>query len=371
MAKTIQQISETSWSVTEDVGPITTTYMVYDDDPNIDKYAHDFSRLSESDIDSIKESLNVRSGSQGDKGGLQYTFEGGASFPSTGAFSYQYSDDYYAIVISPTDNDGNSLANYFTSILGSVSAKVYITSNTNGVATVDVWDITSINTYSTDFSLDGTLIGGATNFTIGGNYSINIVFSGLDGLGGRGDLLVGGGGLHILTQPIATWLYLAQGFQTNYGTTSLSNGVNTMMLSLFYPATTFTITELSINVTTASTSAMNLKILVYSDDGYGYPRRKLIESSSLSLITTGAKIFTTSYTFTAGTKYWMGVIVDVSAGANVMQIGGSVLLTRMFNYTIAQTGMYIPFYSYNTCPELNRTPFTAGNMQSVAVYFRT
>ena len=180
-----------------------------------------------------------------------------------------------------------------------------------------------------------------------------------------------GGGLHILTQPIATWLYLAQGYQTNYSTTGLSNGVNTMMLSLFYPATTFTITELSINVTTASTSAMNLKILVYSDDGYGYPRVKLIESSSLSLTTTGAKIFLTSYTFTAGTKYWMGVIVDVNAGASVMQISSSVLLTRMFNYTIAQTGMYIPFYSYNTCPALNTIAFTAGNMQSVAVYFRT
>lgn len=187
---------------------------------------------------------------------------------------------------------------------------------------------------------------------------------------GSGNLIVGGGGLHILTQPIATWLYLAQGFQTNYGTTSLSNGVNTMQLSLFYPATTFTITELSINVTTASSSAMNLKILVYSDDGYGYPRVKLIESSSLSLTTTGAKIFTTSYTFTAGTKYWMGVIVDVSAGAFVMQLGGSVLLTRMFNYTISQTGMYI-YSPYANTPALNTSPATSGNMQSCAVYFRT
>jgi uridylate kinase len=37
--------------------------MVYDDDPNIDKYAHDFSRLSVSDIDSIKEALGITSGS--------------------------------------------------------------------------------------------------------------------------------------------------------------------------------------------------------------------------------------------------------------------------------------------------------------------
>jgi len=124
------------------------------------------------------------SGSQGDKGGLQYTFEGGFTFPSPGGFTYQYNDDYYAINISPTDNDGNSLANYFNSILGSVSAKVYITSNTNGVATVDVWDITVISTYYSDFSLSGFLIGNSTNFTIGDSYSINIVFAGSNGTSG-------------------------------------------------------------------------------------------------------------------------------------------------------------------------------------------
>ena len=68
MAKIIQQISATSWSVTEDLGPITTAYMVYDDDPNINKYVHDFGRLSVSDTDSIKESLNIRNGLQGPAG---------------------------------------------------------------------------------------------------------------------------------------------------------------------------------------------------------------------------------------------------------------------------------------------------------------
>lgn len=186
MAKIIERISATSWSVIEDLGPITTAYMVYDDDPNINKYVHDFGRLSVSDTDSIKESLNITSGSQGDKGGLQYTYNRGASFPSAGGFSYQYNDgDYYSIVISPTDNDGNSLVNYFTSILGSVSAKVYITSNINGVAAVDVWNIDSINVYQIDyFSLGGSLIGNSPTLTIGSNHSINIVFAGLNGSSG-------------------------------------------------------------------------------------------------------------------------------------------------------------------------------------------
>jgi hypothetical protein len=68
MAKIIEQISPTSWSVTEDIGPATTKYMVYDDDPNINKYVHDFGRLSVSDTDSIKESLDIRNGLQGPAG---------------------------------------------------------------------------------------------------------------------------------------------------------------------------------------------------------------------------------------------------------------------------------------------------------------
>lgn len=179
----------------------------------------------------------------------------------------------------------------------------------------------------------------------------------------------GGGGLHMLTQPISTWLYVAQAYDTNFGTTSLANGVNYMMLSLFYPATTFTISELSINVTVVASSASNAKILVYSDDGFGYPRVKLIESSPLSLTTLGARTYSISYTFTAGTKYWMGVITDTSAGANVVALGVNVLYTRHFNYAIPQTGMYIAA-SFASPPALNTISATSGNMQSAAVYLK-
>ena len=185
---------------------------------------------------------------------------------------------------------------------------------------------------------------------------------------GSGDIVLGSG-FHMLSQPQPTWLHLAQGYLNNISTTSLSNGVNVMMLSLFYPATTFTISELSINVTVAAASASNAKILVYTDDGFGYPRVKIIESSSLSLTTTGSKVFLTSYTFTAGTKYWMGVIIDASAGAVVNGLGSAVLLTRMFAHLIPHTGMYInaPFA---TTPALNTSAITSGNMQSAAVYLK-
>ena len=77
MAKTIEQITPTSWSVTEDIGPITTTYMVYDDDPNVDKFTTDFRKLSVSDINSIKESLNISEGREGPAGATGATGENG------------------------------------------------------------------------------------------------------------------------------------------------------------------------------------------------------------------------------------------------------------------------------------------------------
>ena len=77
MAKIIEQISPTSWSVTEDIGPTTTTYMVYDDDPNVDKFTTDLRKLSISDINSIKESLNISEGLEGPAGATGATGENG------------------------------------------------------------------------------------------------------------------------------------------------------------------------------------------------------------------------------------------------------------------------------------------------------
>jgi hypothetical protein len=180
----------------------------------------------------------------------------------------------------------------------------------------------------------------------------------------------GGGGFHMLSQPIAGWLYLAQGYATTTNTTSLSNGVNNMMLTLVYPATTFTISELSINVVAAASTASNAKILVYSDDGFGYPRVKLIESSPLSLLTTGAKTYLTSYTFEAGKRYWMGVIIDASAGATVTGLASNSLYMRNFNYTVIQTGMFISALFAST-PALNTTAASSGSLQSAAVFLKT
>ena len=231
--------------------------------------------------------------------------------------------------------------------------------NTTGTA-ANVTGIVAVANGGTGTATPSLVAG--TNVTITGTFP-NQTINSSGGGGGTG------GGIHMLTYPISTWLYAAQAYNLNFGTTSLASGVNNMMLSLFYPATTFTISELSISVSTAASSASNVKILVYSDDGFGYPRVKLIESSALSMTTTGAKVFLTSYTFTAGTKYWMGVIIDVSAGASVAALGQNILYTRHGNYSISQNGMYINA-SFASPPALNTTAFASGNMQSAVVYLK-
>ena len=73
MAKRIRQIEDDAWEVAEDIvlkestvysyTGDTVTYTVYDNDPNVDKYAHEFKRLSVADTESIKESLGISGGS--------------------------------------------------------------------------------------------------------------------------------------------------------------------------------------------------------------------------------------------------------------------------------------------------------------------
>jgi hypothetical protein len=209
-----------------------------------------------------------------------------------------------------------------------------------------------------------TQIVAGTNVTISPAGGTGVVTINSSGGGG------GGGGIHMLSPTLPGILYLAQAYDPNFGNTSLSNGVNNMMMTLFAPATTFTITELSVNVTTAASSASNVKILVYSDDGFGYPRAKLIESLALSMTTTGAKTHPVSYTFTAGTRYWMGVIIDVSAGAVVTSLGSNTPYMRHFNYNIILSGYYIAT-TFASPPALNTSTAISSNLQTAAVFVRT
>lgn len=127
---------------------------------------------------------------------------------------------------------------------------------------------------------------------------------------GSGNLTVGGGGIHIQTKPRTGFAYSNLLIS---GSTTFGNSANIMYLTPFIPANTLTITSAAIQVTTSG-AATNMKILVYSDVN-GLPTTLLLESSLLDISTLGFKTFTTSFTFNAGTTYWIGTVASGGVGA--------------------------------------------------------
>jgi hypothetical protein len=123
---------------------------------------------------------------------------------------------------------------------------------------------------------------------------------------GSGDLVIGSG-VHILTKPISGRTYSIRTDSSSASSSAVS-AANTIYLSLFVPANSLTISNLQINVVSLAVGA-SARILVYSDSN-GIPTTKLIESTTLDCSTSGAKTFTTSYTFNAGTTYWLGVYTN-------------------------------------------------------------
>ena len=131
---------------------------------------------------------------------------------------------------------------------------------------------------------------------------------------GSGDLVIagGGGGFNVLTKPVSGRLYNARTTGTN-SSGNFNPSANTITLYAFIPANTLTVSNLQVNVSTATASGL-IRILVYSDLN-GVPSSKLLESTSLDVSTTGVKTYTASYTFTAGTTYWLGYYANASLNA--------------------------------------------------------
>ena len=141
---------------------------------------------------------------------------------------------------------------------------------------------------------------------------------------GSGDLVIasGGGGVNVLTKPVSGRSYNARTTGTN-SSNNFNPSANTITLYPFIPANTLTVSNLQVNVSVATASGL-IRILVYSDLN-GVPSSKLIESTSLDCSTTGVKTYTTSYTFTAGTVYWLGYYAN--ANLNFMSSVPGVELT--------------------------------------------
>lgn len=80
---------------------------------------------------------------------------------------------------------------------------------------------------------------------------------------------------------------------------------NLMVLSPFIPANDLTVSSLSIVVTGTLIPGSLAKILVYANVN-SRPNGLLIESTDLDCSTSGRKIYNTTFTFKAGTIYWIG-----------------------------------------------------------------
>lgn len=133
-----------------------------------------------------------------------------------------------------------------------------------------------------------------TNLNIDGQYQVN----------GVPISTGGGGGIHAITQPYTGMsVGLALNTANHNGTVSL--GANTLHLFPFIPASTFTINQILLPVTT-NVAGGQASIAIYSDSN-GRPNSRLYLSSIIDCSTTGNKILTTSFTFNAGTKYWFSL----------------------------------------------------------------
>jgi hypothetical protein len=173
-------------------------------------------------------------------------------------------------------------------------------SESNGAGGYVTKSVTGANVVS---GLQPTLVSGTNIKTINSNTLL-----------GSGDLVIaaGGGGVHVLTKPVSGRTYNARTTGTNGGGNFNPSG-NTITLYPFIPANTLTVSNLQANVVTAIASGL-IRILVYSDLN-GVPNSKLIESTNLDCSTSGVKTYTESYTFTAGTVYWLGYYANMTLNA--------------------------------------------------------
>lgn len=114
---------------------------------------------------------------------------------------------------------------------------------------------------------------------------------------------IGGGasGIHALLKPIS-----GRRISNALTSSSVGNQFTTSRLCLypFFPANTFTISEILMSCNILGAGSL-CRLLIYSDNN-GFPDAKLYESADLNLSTTGFKIAMTTFTFNAGTTYWLG-----------------------------------------------------------------
>lgn len=156
----------------------------------------------------------------------------------------------------------------------------------------------------------------------------------------------GASGIHALVKPIS-------GRRISYGlTTAAITGSNftasRLQLVPFIPANSFTISEILMYCAILGVGSL-CRLLIYSDNN-GVPDAKLYESADLNLSTIGFKVATLTFTFNAGTTYWLAFHGNaITTNVTHYQVGSL--------YQLAQTGVsVVPSNSYFVSAALGSAP---------------
>lgn len=194
-------------------------------------------------------------------------------------------------------------------------------------------------TQVTDTSADFALVANSTYFynladkIVRYKNSTGVVLEIFSAAGG------GGAGIHALVKPTTgrrVILSIVAGANTGAQFT-----INRLVLIPFIPANTFTISSILMNGNIGVAGSL-CRLLIYSDNN-GVPDAKLYESADLSLALDGFKIASTTFTFNAGTTYWLGFHGGATT-ANIIQIQPSsvyAIANNAVTYTDTQTIFYV------------------------------
>jgi hypothetical protein len=153
----------------------------------------------------------------------------------------------------------------------------------------------------------------------------------------------GGGAIHALVKPRTGTALSACFSGAAFNTTNTTP--NRLTAQAFIPANTFTCSNLYINVATLGIG-VNTRILIYSDNN-GLPNTKLYESANLDCSTTGNKTATTSFTFNAGTTYWL--CTHCSGTASLTSFPPANVATLLVSGT-SNVASYIYTYTFGSAP---------------------
>ena len=112
---------------------------------------------------------------------------------------------------------------------------------------------------------------------------------------------------------------MASGDVTYNGLAASTSASNQTGLSVrvapYIPSQSITTSNLFISVTTATAGSL-CTIVIYSDLN-GLPNTRLFESADLDCSTLGLKTATTSFSFVAGTRYWLGLKTNGTAASRL------------------------------------------------------